>query len=89
MAETIIKVFDNFIYDASQILNALKIVLHELCVLEGKKEKKIMLSVYSHPIIDMIDLRANMVENFVSVEAVVIKVQQMKLMATQMEFNCF
>lgn len=48
-----------------------------------------MLSVYNHPIIDMIDLRANMVENFISVEAVVIKVQQMRLMATEMEFNCF
>lgn len=48
-----------------------------------------MLSMYNHPLIDMIDLRANMVENFISVEAVVIKVQQMKLMATEMEFNCF
>lgn len=48
-----------------------------------------MLSVYNHPLIDLMDLRANMVENFISVEAVVIKVQQMKLMATQMEFTCF
>lgn len=44
---------------------------------------------YNHPITDMIDLRANMVQNFVSVEAVVIKVQQMRLMATEIEFNCF
>jgi DNA replicative helicase MCM subunit Mcm2 (Cdc46/Mcm family) len=49
---------------------------------EGKKEKKIMLSLYNYPIIEMINLRANMVENFVSVEAVVVKVQQMRLMAT-------
>lgn len=84
VAQTIGKVFENFVYDAQQILNAIKIVIHDMVVKDGKKEKKIMLSVYNYPIMDMIEMRANMVENFVSVEAVVIKVQQMKLMATLM-----
>lgn len=74
--------FLNYHYDSFHILSAIKINLHSLLVEEGKKEKKIMLSLYNYPIIEMINLRANMVENFVSVEAVVVKVQQMRLMAT-------
>jgi DNA replicative helicase MCM subunit Mcm2 (Cdc46/Mcm family) len=84
LASTLTEVFLNFAFDSLQILSALRLVLHEMCVGEGRREKKITVSVYSHPMVEMVGLRANMIENFISVEGVVVKVQQMRLMATEM-----
>ena len=89
VANNLREVFTNLVYDSQQILHMLKMIIHWQFVESGKKEKKISLSIMNFPVTDMADLKAHMVDNFISVQAVVIKVQQVRLMSTSMEFSCF
>ena len=58
-------------------------------VTQGKKEKLIAVSIYNYPQIELFDVKAHMVDSFVSVQAVVIKVQQVRLLSVHIEFTCF
>lgn len=83
-------IFAHFIFETESIITALNIVYHHhLCQNADKKEKKINVMAHGHHLTNIIDIKAHMVDNFVSVEAVVVKVQHMKMMGISMEFECF
>jgi DNA replicative helicase MCM subunit Mcm2 (Cdc46/Mcm family) len=54
----------------------------------GRKAKKVYLVIENYPESSITDIKANMIENFIKFEAVVLKVYQAKLMAVSLEFDC-
>lgn len=81
LAEGLREVFSTFQYDASAIMQSASLVLHSWLVEKGKRSKKVCLVVENYPLSDINEVRAQMIDNFIAFEAVVLKVYQTKLMA--------
>lgn len=88
LAEALREVFSTFQYDASAIMQSVSLVLHAWLVDKGKRSKKVCLVVENYPVSDINEVRAQMIDNFIAFEAVVLKVYQTKLMAISLEFEC-
>lgn len=70
-------------------MQSLCLVIHYWLVKsKQQKEKKVCLIVKNYPLANITDIKANMIENFITIEAVVLKVYQIKLMAISMDFTC-
>jgi len=54
----------------------------------NKRSKKVYLVVENYQESNINDVKANMINNFIRFEAVVLKVYQTKLMAVSLEFEC-
>lgn len=78
--------FSTFQYDAASIMQSASLVLHSWLVGQGKISKKVCLIVENYPLSDINEVRAQMIDNFIAFEAVVLKVYQTKLMAFSLEF---
>ena len=81
LAEALREVFSTFQYDASAIMQSASLVLHSWLVEKGRRSKKVCLVVENYPLSDINEVRAQMIDNFIAFEAVVLKVYQTKLMA--------
>jgi DNA replicative helicase MCM subunit Mcm2 (Cdc46/Mcm family) len=78
-------VLSTFQYDATAIIQALSIIIHTYLVeVRRKKSKKVCLIIENYPLSDINDVKAQMIDNFISFESVVIKVYQIKLMAVSL-----
>jgi DNA replicative helicase MCM subunit Mcm2 (Cdc46/Mcm family) len=62
-------------------MQSASLVLHSWLVEKGKRSKKVCLVVENYPLSDINEVRAQMIDNFIAFEAVVLKVYQTKLMA--------
>lgn len=64
-------------------------ILHTYLVeVRKKKAKKVCLIIENYPASDINDVKAQMIDNFITFEAVVVKVYQIKLMAVSILFDC-
>lgn len=87
LAEALIEIFSSFQYDATAIIQALSLTIQSFLVeVKKKKSKKVCLIIENYPVSDINDVKAQMIDNFISFESVVLKVYQIKLMAVSLEF---
>ena len=87
IALTLSEIFNGFQCDAGAIIPAISLVLHGFIVeSRGKRSKKVYILIENYPESEINDIKANMIENFIKFEAVVLKVYQIKLMALSLCF---
>lgn len=89
LSKELADVFSSFCLDCTVILQALQLILHWQLEEAGKNSKKVRVTISNFPVTELIELRAHMMDSFVSVQAAVVKVQQIRLMAVCIEFVCF
>jgi DNA replicative helicase MCM subunit Mcm2 (Cdc46/Mcm family) len=83
----LIEIFSNFQYDASAIIKSLSLILHVyIAEIKKQKEKKVCLVIENFPETNINDIKAGMIDNYITFEAVVLKVFQTKLMPISIEF---
>jgi DNA helicase MCM8 len=60
----------------------------QITEIQEKRSKKVCLTIENYPESNITDIKAHMIENFITFEAVVLKVYQIKLMSVSLDFDC-
>lgn len=83
-ASVMLEIFNTFGDRPTIILNALNLTLHQYF----KADQKILLTIENFCSTAFMDVKANFVDNFVTFEAIIVRVHQPKLAAKSIDFLC-
>lgn len=89
LTEVILEIMSSLECDALPIIQAMRLILHSyLTHRKGKHPKKVCVVVEDFPESDIGEIKAHSIDHFITFEAVVIKVHQVRLMAVSADFDC-